>query len=613
MEKESFRYRSLFDLWKQTCERFQDKIAFSDVKSNVNITYNQAFKELCFLSEKFSEYGLHRNDKICLFAINSPRWLIIEQAIINIGAICVSKTSDINIQELCYVFDNSDSIALITDNLEIIDYFIEEKKDKTKDLKFILYTGENKKFKNFEKVKCLSDILSEMDEVNNRLIREDWEDNPEDIAYINYTSGTSAAPKGAMLPNIGMSYVVEELQKFNKIEKEKTFVVTFPLSSAGGKSFVLLCFSAGCKIIYTKYKDFYDVVKEVKPDYLHCAPKIMQTVHSKFMSEVKNKGKVFEEIYKLCMSISKIIQFIERKKIKNKALINIKNIIDKYIYKKIRNSLFKDEIIIFVGSAHLAKPLEDYYDIISIPLIQHYGLTETTGLAVSNTLESQKEHYYTVGVPFAGTTVRIVDPESREELKVGEIGLITLGGIEIMRGYYKNPEATKKALLDNNFLNTGDLGYVDKDGYLTVLSRYDDVIVLSNGYNVYTPLLENETKDSEYVKQLVIVGHGKPYLSALIVLDKNQYSEWCIKNNSKILNPNINEQFKKFLINNLNEKIRRKSEYRYFEKLKKIYFLSEEFTVENGFLTSTLKIKYKRVCKSYNKEIDKLYEDEINV
>ena len=609
MYEKNYKYKSLFDLWKKTCGKYQDNIAFTDNINSIEITYKQAFNELCFLIEKLSKLGLKKADNVCLFAANCPRWLIIEQAIITLGGVCVSKTSEINIKELNFVFENSDCIALITDSSEVIDYFFDNNSKNINNLKFIIYTGENKNFKNIKNVIFLSDILSELDSEKEKNLITDWEENPEDIAYINYTSGTSASPKGAMLPNVGMSYVVEELQKFNKIKPDKKFIVTFPLSSAGGKSFVLLCFSEGCKVIFTKYKDFYNVIDREKPDYLHCAPKIMQTIHSKLMEEVNKKGLIFSKLYHIAFCISQVILKLERNKTNLFLIKKIKQIIDKKIYKPIRNKLFKDEIIIFVGSAHLAKPLEDYYDIISIPLIQHYGLTETTGLAVSNTLESQKEHYYTVGVAFEGTTIRIIDPETHKELKPNEIGLITLGGIEIMKGYYKNPEATSKALLENNFLNTGDLGYVDKDGYLMVLSRYDDVIVMSNGYNVFTPLLENEAKDSEYIKQLIIVGHGKPYLSALAVLEDKQYSDWCEKNHINKSEPNNNEAFKQFIIEHLNEKIRRKNDFRYFEKLKKIYFLKEEFTVDNGLLTTTLKTKYKAVCKKYEKEIENLYKE----
>lgn len=601
-------------MWKKTCSVYSDKVAFTDNCECENVTYKQAFREVCFLAQKLKSFGLERFDNVCLFSVNSPRWLILEQAVITLGAVCVSKTSEINITELDYVFTNSDSVALITDNSEIISYFIKNHEDFLEKVKFILYTKREKLSCEHSKIFKLYDILSEL--TDETPIETNWQENPDDTAYINYTSGTSSNPKGAMLPNKGMAYVTEELQTFNDIKEDKTFVVTFPLSSAGGKSFNLLCFTQGCRIMYTPYKEFYDVLDKYQPDYLHCAPKIIQTMHSKLMNAVKVKGVFFEKTFDIIFIMStKILKFERKYLYRNKFLFmtgivnSIKSVFDKIFFKQIRNTLIKDEAILFVGSAHLAKPLEDFLQIMNIKHVQHYGLTETTGLDVSNTLESQKKHPYTVGVPFTETVLRIINPESGEELKRGEVGLITLQGPEILQKYYKNEEATKKALMEGHFLNTGDLGYINEDGYLIVLSRYDDVIVLSNGYNVYTPLLENEAKDSEFVSQLVITGHGKPYLTSLIVLNKDEYKRWCEKNNIKCIDPNSNNEFKTFLIEHLNEKIKRKSEYRYYEKLKKIYFLKDEFSVENGMLTGTLKVKYRKIVNTYQKEIDSLYEE----
>lgn len=601
------KYKSLFDIWKKSGEQYFEFTAFLDSKNEINITYGQAFRLVCFLAEKFQSLGIERKDHVSLFAVNSPYWLILEQAVITIGGVVVSKSSEIILNELEYVFENSDSVALITDDRNILSHFVKQNGENKK-LKFFLYMG-REPIEKAENVYNFSDIIEELCE--DTPVKTDWAEIPEDTAYINYTSGTSSYPKGAMLPNIGMSYVVEELQKFNNIKSGNTFIVTFPLSSAGGKSFNLLCLSQGCGIVYTKYKDFYDVTEKIQPDYFHIAPKIIQTMHSKFMEKVQNK-KVFSVVYKISQFI---LDFEKKYFYKNKLLFLkpiigcLKNFADKKVYKKIRNTMLKDDAVLYVGSAHLAKPLEDFLQIMNITHVQHYGLTETTGIDVSNTAESQKLHPYTVGIPFSSTVLKIINPETGEELPNGETGLITLQGPEILQKYYKNEEATKKAILDGHFLNTGDLGYIDRDGYLTVLSRYDDVVVLSNGYNVYIPLLENEAKDSEYVNQLIIAGHGKPYLSALIVLNKNAYENWCQNNSCNNDEPNKNEVFKKFLIEHLNDKIKRKNNHKYYEKLKKVYFLNEEFTFENGMLTATMKVKYRAVVKHYKQEIESLYKD----
>lgn len=599
------KYNSLIEIWKDSSSEYPNTVVFSDNESKIQITYKQAYREVCFLAEKFKDFGISEFDRVCLFAKNQPEWLILEQAVITLGAVCVAKTSEIDINELIWVFENSESSALITDSTDLINHFI--KKDGfLNNIKFVLYIGNDDSITfNSDKILRLKEIISQLND--DTQLKTDWVENPENIAYINYTSGTSSMPKGAMLRNKSMAYVVEELQKFCNITEGEKFVVTFPLSSAGGKSFNLVCFSKGCTLIYTAYKDFYDVISKYKPKYLHCAPKIIQTMHLKLIQQVKQKGLLFEKMFNLSVSISKVLLNIKRKRINIFNFID--KLLDKLVYKQIRNTLVEDKTIIFVGSAHLAKPLEDFFEIIGIPLIQHFGLTETTGLDVSNTFESQKLHPYTVGVAFSQTKIRILNPETREELNAGEIGLITLTGPEILTGYYKNEEASKKALIAPNCLNTGDLGFVDKYGYLTVLSRYDDVIVLSNGYNVFTPLIENEAKDSEFISQIVIVGHGEPYLAALIVLNNNEYESWCKENNCLGIQPNDNTRFKDFLIEDLNEKIKRKNNYKYYEKLKKVYFLKEEFTVQNELLTSTLKVKHSKVCKKYAEEISNMYKE----
>lgn len=600
------KYNSLADIWEKSCIEYASLDAFCDKDLKTTISYKEAYDLLAFLKQEFIKLNVQENDNISLFAINSPYWLIIEQALISAGAICVSKTSQVSFDELDYIYYNSDSKALITDSKEIVDCFTKKNPDFTDKNKFILYLG-NENFENNSKIINFNNILKNFKNYKN--LPKDIKDKGENTAYINYTSGTSSKPKGAMLPNNGMAYVVEELQKFCEIKKGSTFVVTFPLSSAGGKSFNLLCFSKGSRLIYTQYKDFFDVIEKYKPDYLHCAPKILQTMYQKMIKFVDSKGFLFKITYNLAFKIAKDILKCEIKSQKeNHFNKKIKQFLDKLVFKKVRNVLFKDDIILFVGSAHLAPALEDYFRIINVPLIQHYGLTETTGLAVSNSLESQLKYPYTVGVGFKGTKIEIIDPETKKELPPNKIGLIALIGPEILKGYYNNIEATKKALIKENCLNTGDLGYVNNKGYLTVLTRYDDVVVLSNGYNIFTPLLENEAKDSKFINQIVIAGHGKPYLCALVVLNNEEYKIWCKNNSSDIKNPNNNKKFIEFLIEHLNEKIKRKNDFKYYEKVKKIYFISQDFSIENDMLTNTLKVKRNKICKVYNKEIESLYK-----
>ena len=279
---------------------------------------------------------------------------------------------------------------------------------------------------------------------------------------------------------------------------------------------------------------------------------------------------------------------------------------DKKIYKQIRNQFIQDETVVSIGSASFANSAEDFYSILGVRFVQHYGMTETTGLTTHATIQDQQERPYTVGVPFSKTKFKIVDPDTNKELPPMKTGVLMLKGPEVMKGYYNNPEATKKALTEDGWLVTGDLAFAYPDNYLVILSRADDVIVLMNGYNVYAPPIQDQINSCDYIHQSVVVGHGKPYLSALISLNRDLYDKWCETNKTDIYDPNGNEPFKEFLLNEINTLISNKEHYHYYEKIKKVFF-TDEFTEANGCLTNTLKIKYRKVCEIYKETIESLY------
>ena len=287
----------------------------------------------------------------------------------------------------------------------------------------------------------------------------------------------------------------------------------------------------------------------------------------------------------------------------------IRKIQHNLVFKQVKNALLKDDIVICVGSASLAKQAEDFYNVIGVDISQHYGMTETTGLTTHTTIQDQKERPYTCGVFFSKTQFKIVDPETKEPVKPNETGLLMLKGPEVMKGYFNKPEATEKALTPDGWLITGDLAYYTEDNYIGILSRYDDVIVMMNGYNVYAPLLQDQANSSKYVHQVVVAGQGKPYLCGLVVPNREEYLNWCRENNNRPAYDNLNEdkRFKEVLIDELNALISKKECHHYFEKLKYLYFVDKEFSVENGTLTNTLKIKYRKICEMYKNEIDSLY------
>lgn len=612
-------YSSVFEIWKDAVKKFPQRVALSDGTSE--ITFLTAYREICYLAECYKKFGLEKGDKVCIFAENSPHWLLIEQGAICIGAISVAKNSKIGIKELDYVFKNSDSTSLITDNPEIINYFVKNNPDFVSQQKMVIFLGHDECFRNNEKITYFSDIMLNFNKNNDYF--SDYDNKPDDVCYIYYTSGTSSMPKGAILVNYGMAYQVEEIQRILPNESPELFLETFPLASAGGKTFNLYALSVGCKIVYTPYVGFFEKLAQMRPSLIHFAPKIVMTLLGKYYDYINSRGKLFRHWFDLNYTFSMQIMKIQRKfyaKRKTNTVAKgfdgfcenflslIRKFQDKILYKKIRNYYINDNTVLAIGSASLANKAEDFFSIIGVRFMQHYGMTETTGLTTHATIQDQQERPYTVGLPFSKTKFKIVDPETMQPLPPMEKGVLMLKGPEILKGYYNNPEATKKALTPDGWLITGDLAFAYPDDYLVILSRYDDVIVMMNGYNVYAPPIQDQINASHFVKQSVVVGQAKPYLAAVIVLDNDAYEKWCNENSSKVVNPNDNAKFKEVLLQDINELISKKTYYKYYEKIKYVYLLQDEFSVENGTLTNTLKVKYRKVCELYKNEIDALYK-----
>ncbi|MGN0005573.1 MAG: AMP-binding protein [Candidatus Gastranaerophilaceae bacterium] len=615
-------YETLFDIWKRSAELYPERIALSDVSGLTKISFKVAFNEICCIAEFFKRKNIIKGDKVCIFAENSPHWLLLEQASICLGAISVAKSSQKSLDELDYVYNDSESNVFICDKPDVINFFVEKYPDFLTRNKVIIYTGTDEQYRKNDKIFYFEDILKDF--CPDKIYFNDFNNKPDDLCYIHYTSGTSSSPKGAMLTNYGMAYSVDEMHNFLKDFNPKTFVASFPLASAGGKTLNLYAVSKGCTIYYTPYSNYFEAIEKIQPDLLHCAPKIMITMYGKFMEYIHSRGEQFEKFfnfnYEIALKLIKIQRFFYSKRQTNitpngingfceKILNSIRKIQHYLVFKQIKNSILKDDTLICVGSASLAKQAEDFFNVIGVDIAQHYGMTETTGLTTQATVQDQKERPYTCGVFFSKTQFKIVNPETKEPVQPNEAGLLMLKGPNILKGYFNKPEATKKALTSDDWFITGDLAYYTKDNYIGILSRYDDVIVMMNGYNVYAPLLQDQVGSSKYVQQNVVAGQGKPYLCGLVVPNREEYLNWC-KESNRFIYENLNEdkQFKEFLLNELNCLISKKKCHQYFEKLKYLYFLDKEFSIEDGTLTDTFKIKYRKICDMYKNEIDNLYK-----
>ena len=552
------KINSLVELYFKKVEQIDKKKPFLkwlNPKNNHQYNWEEVTEKIYKLSHKIKNL-IKAGDRILLLSENRPEWLIADLAIMNAGGITVPIFTTYAERDYEYILnDCSPSLVIVSNDIQF---------EKIK--KFI----DNKKIISFEKIKTFSTTFESIfnekyeKEINNKLSRK----LP---ACIIYTSGTSGNPKGVILSHGGIlsncEGALELLQPLLK-KKEPTFLTWLPLSHSYEHTVQMIQILIGAKVFYAEnLEKLISNMGIAKPTIMTAVPRFYQNLFTKInINFEKQKG-----LKKLL--ISKTLDL--GKKMLNKKEMTFFEKIQNFICqilvrKKIRNQ-FGGNLQAFVsGGGALDKNVGEFLNAIGLPTLQGYGLTETSPVVSCNLPNLVKVD--TVGPPFKNNEVRIASD-----------GEILIRGENVMLGYWNQKEATEE-VLKNGWLHTGDIGVIDNNGNLKITDRKKDIIVNLGGDNISPSKIENILCLNELIKQSFVYGDKKNYLVALIVTDKEIYKEKIQK-----------------ILENINKNLT------LIEKIKKFVLIHEEFTINNGMLTPTLKLKRKEIIKNYKQQLENLY------
>ena len=552
------KINSLVELYFKKVEQIDKKKPFLkwlNPKNNHQYNWEEVTEKIYKLSHKIKNL-IKAGDRILLLSENRPEWLIADLAIMNAGGITVPIFTTYAERDYEYILnDCSPSLVIVSNDIQF---------EKIK--KFI----DNKKIISFEKIKTFSTTFESIfnekyeKEINNKLSRK----LP---ACIIYTSGTSGNPKGVILSHGGIlsncEGALELLQPLLK-KKEPTFLTWLPLSHSYEHTVQMIQILIGAKVFYAEnLEKLISNMGIAKPTIMTAVPRFYQNLFTKInINFEKQKG-----LKKLL--ISKTLDLGKKMLNKNEMTFfeKIQNFICQILVrKKIRNQ-FGGNLQAFVsGGGALDKNVGEFLNAIGLPTLQGYGLTETSPVVSCNLPNLVKVD--TVGPPFRNNEVRIASD-----------GEILIRGENVMLGYWNQKEATEE-VLKNGWLHTGDIGVIDNNGNLKITDRKKDIIVNLGGDNISPSKIENILCLNELIKQSFVYGDKKNYLVALIVTDKEIYKEKIQK-----------------ILENINKNLT------LIEKIKKFVLIHEEFTINNGMLTPTLKLKRKEIIKNYKQQLENLY------
>ena len=543
----------------------KDEIFLQSLKNdNLKFTWKQTYNSIQKFSNYLSKY-IHPKERCLLISENRPEWLIADLSIMLAKGITVpAYTTYVERDYEFLINDCKPSVIIVSDLIQFkkIERIV-KKYDFIK--KIIIF--ENFTEQNIIPLDKIFDekIYQEKDLCDTNIKRKD-------IACIIYTSGTQGNPKGVMLSHGGILNNCEGSTKLLKeiISDKPKFLTWLPLSHSYEHTVQFVQITVGAQIFYAESIDkLIKNMNDCRPDIMTAVPRFYQNLYQKISSNFQKAKGVKKFLVNSTLDLGKKT-FLKEELSMIEKLVNF--FCQKLVRKKIK-SQFGGNLKAFVsGGGALDYNVGVFLNSIGLPTLQGYGLTETSPVVSCNFISDIRID--TVGPPFKGN-----------EVKIAEDGEILVRGENVMLGYWNNPIETDKTI-KNGWLYTGDIGHLD-DGFLKITDRKKDILITPGGDNISPVKIENDLTKLDFIEQALVYGDNKPFLVALIVLNHNfkDISNEIIGNEIE----KINKQLSKI------------------EKIKKFFIINKQFSIENGFMTPTLKLKRYKIIKEYKKDLEKLY------
>lgn len=616
--------QSIPEVWTIAAQHFSSVIALQapHLKPPVQLTYSQLYQQMQQFAVGLQVLGVKPGERISLFADNSPRWLVADQGMMMAGAVNAVRSSQADKDELLFLLGNSGSIALVVEDQATL----KKVRSRLSDLPIqfaVLLSDENPADDPELKVLNFSQLMN----LGTSQPLQPVQLKSDDLATLIYTSGTTGKPKGVMLSHGNLLHQVTTLGAIVQPRQGDRVLSILPTWHSYERAAEYFLLSQGCTQIYTSIRTIKKDLKDFKPHYMVSVPRIWESVYESVQKQFREQPESRQKLIQFFLGKSQ--QYVQARRlsqgmdllnlqpsaierllasIKATMLAPIHALGDRLVYRKVRDAVTGGEFCHAIsGGGSLAKHIDEFFEIIGVDLLVGYGLTETS--PVTNARRPWHNLRGSAGQLIPGTEIRIVDPETRQPLPQGKKGLILLRGPQIMQGYYNNPEATRKAINAEGWFDSGDLGWLTPENDLVITGREKDTIVLTNGENIEPQPIEDACLRSPYIDQIMLVGQDEKILGALIVPNLDALEQWAATQGLTLSPETIldNKPIQDLMRQELNRENQSRPGYRLDDRIGPFRLLQEPFTIENGLLTQTLKIRRNVVMERYQGMINDMF------
>jgi long-chain acyl-CoA synthetase len=624
---------SLSRVWQITAERFPDIIALHDPhsKPEVILTFRELYEKIEQFAIALQLIGVNSGEKVALFSDNSPRWFIADGGSMLAGTANAVRSSSADKEELLYILADSDSCVLIVENLKTLEKLRSGLESTA--LKAMVLLSDEEPPESSIPIYNFSQFMA----IGASGTLTPVETTEEDLATLIYTSGTTGQPKGVMLTHGNLLHQVRHLDAIFSPEPGDRVLSILPSWHSYERSCEYFSLSRGCTQIYTSIRTFKNDLERFSPQLMVGVPRLWESLYEKIEKQFNDQPASKQKLVKFLLKQSEkyiIAQRIarnfsldnlyasagERWKARLQALLltPLHAIADKLVYSKVRQAVGGKIKILVSGGGSLARHLDTFYEIVGIPVLVGYGLTETSPVATVRRIDHNVRG--SSGRPVYGTEICIVDGETRQSVPTGERGIVLIRGPQVMKGYYKKPDATAKAIDPDGWFDSGDIGLLTPAGDLVLTGRAKDTIVLSNGENIEPQPIEDACLRSLYISQIMLVGQDQKSLGAIIVPNLDNLEKWAQEKQISLSLPDVhgdrpailnsglyNTAIISLYKQELTREIKNRPGYRPDDQIKTFELILEPFSQENGMMTQTMKIKRPVVTERYHDMINEMF------
>ena len=588
-------FKNVHEMLKETVDRFGASTAYRSISDDLEmdaVSWNDFYDEMRRVGKSLMALGVGKDDKVNILSYSNYRWVLTDLASASIGSCAVGIYHSLLGKDVAHIVNHSDAVLVFAENEGQVAKLLEIRSQIPAIRKVILFSGSppaDDWVITFEDFVALGEEVSE-----DRLEARIADVNANDVATIVYTSGTTGVPKGAVLTHDNLTFTAQSVYHSFYSKEGDVTLLFLPLAHVFARTCVFAALYMAATTVFARRMDtIAEDFKVARPHWFPSVPRVYEKVHTKIISGAQAKGGLALKIFNWAVEVGSQVSDLKLAKKPIPPLLALKYAVaTKLVCSKVQDALGGRVRWCISGAAPINPEIAKFFHGAGVLILEGIGMTENTSFTNINRYDNYRFGW--VGPTGPGI----------EQMTAND-GEVLYRGRNVMKEYYKMPSETSATLTSDGWQHTGDLGEIDQEGFLKITGRKKDLIVTAGGKNVAPSAIEGLIATSKYISQVCVIGDRKKYLTALITVDADNVKAYAEERGIAAENLLENDEVRNLIKGIVNEKNR---EFASFETIKDFRLL-DEFSIENGLLTPTLKVKRNIAMERFADVIEEMYRE----